>query len=247
MTPGTAHSHGRDLPPLPGPGWAEALAEAEPARHAAWENVSGVLSQLCPRPERVFHAFDRGFADVRVVILGQDPYPTAGQATGLAFAVPPEVATPPTLRNILAELRDDAIASGWVDPAPDNGPHAQLVRTDLEHWASQGVLLLNSVLTCRVGESLAHERVGWQMFTAQVLRALCARKTPPVAVLWGRHAQALGRGLPWLATVESSHPSPLSARRGFFGSRPFSNVNAVLASQGQPPVQWIQPERAPHS
>ena len=271
-----------------GLGWVQALAQAEPSRHAAWQRVSDDLPLLCPQPEQVFHAFDTDFDRVRVVILGQDPYPTAGHATGLAFAVPPTVVTPPTLRNILRELHADAVASGWIAAAPATLRHlveeshddaggrglifaespilrsgrsgrqvdaggrggmadgtraaenVPLVHSDLEQWAKQGVLLLNSVLTCRAGESLAHERVGWQEFTAAVLDALCARPTPPVAVLWGRHAQALGRGHPWLGTVESSHPSPLSARRGFFGSRPFSRVNEILAAHGLSPIQWVE-------
>jgi len=200
----------------------------------------GDLSRLCPQPEQVFHAFDQSFTDVRVVILGQDPYPTAGHATGLAFAVPAVVKLPPTLHNILSELRADALDSGWIPPDGDDTGPAPLVHSNLEHWAGQGVLLLNSVLTCRAGESLAHDHVGWQEFTGAVLDALCSGPHPPVAVLWGRHAQALGRGRTWLGTVESSHPSPLSAYRGFLGSRPFSRVNEILMAHGRAPVRWVQ-------
>lgn len=278
-------------PPLRGQGWAQALLAAEPERQQAWQSAMRDAAVLCPPPTLVFHAFERGFADVRVVIVGQDPYPGPGHATGLAFAVPSHVNPPPTLRNILRELSADACEHDWYRTAssadahgdaatdahsdvatdvpshaasgtrqatlpPDSdgqvatalsmgvcvgcqGRHALRLTTDLEHWARQGVLLLNTVLTCTEGHTLQHERVGWQAFTRAVLVALSARERPPVAILWGRRAQHIAGDLPWLGVVSSAHPSPLSAHRGFFGSRPFSRANGLLHKAGLSEVTWL--------
>ena len=162
--------------------------------------------------------------DTRVVILGQDPYPTPGHANGLAFSVSPEVALPKSLRNIFAELRDDVGAS------PTSG--------DLTGWADQGVLLLNTALTTPAGDAGGHGKIGWHELTRQVLNCLSDR--PRAYVLWGNHARALRRQVVGDGNlfIERAHPSPLSAYRGFFGSRPFSRINGWLEAQGQTPIRW---------
>lgn len=232
-----------NLPEMKGPGWADALQDAEPARLKAWERIQGDLEVLAPRPEQVFRAFEQDFAQVRVVIVGQDPYPTPELATGLAFAVPTATkVVPPSLRTILTELAADATEQGWSDADQSfrraTAARAPIIDPSLVGWARQGVLLLNSVLTCRQRESLSHEHVGWQQFTSAALDALCRRSLPPIAVLWGRHAQRVGAGRPWSHVVSAPHPSPLSAHRGFSGSRPFSTVNYALKAQGQEPIDW---------
>lgn len=165
---------------------------------------------------------------VRAVILGQDPYHGPGQAHGLAFSVRHGTPIPPSLRNIFAELRDDLGV-----PVPRHG--------NLEHWAAQGVLLLNRVLTVGVGAPASHRGMGWEKVTEQAIRALVARDAPLVAVLWGRQAQDLQPLLGDVPVVASPHPSPLSASRGFFGSRPFSRVDEHLATLGTAPVDWRLP------
>lgn len=180
-----------------------------------------------PAPGAVFAALAATPPDaVRVVILGQDPYPTPGHAHGFAFSVAPGVAPPRSLTNILTELRAD------VGGAPPSG--------DLRGWAAQGVLLMNTVLTVPVGDAGGHARIGWQALTAQVLARLGDR--PRAFVLWGRPAQALKAHVPGDGHlfIETAHPSPLSARRGFFGSRPFSRVNDWLAARGEAPVDWAR-------
>jgi len=179
-----------------------------------------------PAGENVLRAFTRPFADVRVLIVGQDPYPTPGHAVGLSFSVAPTVRPlPRSLQNIFRELHDDV----GVEP-PAHG--------DLSAWADRGVLLLNRVLTVRPGEPASHRGKGWETVTDQAVRAVVARRAPLVAVLWGRDAQTLSPLLEGVPVVASVHPSPLSADRGFFGSRPFSRVNQLLADQGAPPVDW---------
>lgn len=184
---------------------------------------------LPPRSE-VFAALDRCAPEnVRVVILGQDPYPTPGHAHGLSFSVAPDVRPlPRSLTNIYKEMISD------LGAAPLTG--------DLRHWADQGVLLLNTVLTVPAGEANGHAKLGWQALAEQVLQTVSHR--PTVFVLWGKQAQGLARhisepknGAEHLL-IESAHPSPLSARRGFFGSRPFSRINAWLTTQGQPQIDW---------
>ena len=184
---------------------------------------------MLPPAPQVFAALEASAPDdVRVVILGQDPYPTPGHAHGFAFSVEPDVQPlPRSLSNIFKELRDD------IGGAPPNG--------DLRFWAKQGVLLLNDVLTVPAGDARGHRRLGWQKLVPQVLDALADR--PRAFVLWGNDARAhaprlAGRGH---LVLESAHPSPLSARRGFFGSRPFSTVNAWLKEQGHAPINWTDP------
>ncbi len=196
-----------------------------------WPQVAAALgsetrSVLPPEAQR-FAALDLvAPADVRVVILGQDPYPTKGHAHGLAFSVAPDVRPlPRSLRNIFKELHDD------LGVTPGTG--------DLHGWARQGALLLNTCLTVPEGAAGGHARLGWQRLAENVLAEVSLR--PTAFVLWGAHAQALKPHIRSGAhlIIESAHPSPLSARRGFFGSRPFSRVNDWLAAQGRQPIGWI--------
>ena len=161
-----------------------------------------------------------------MLIVGQDPYPTPGHPIGLAFAVDPHVRpVPRSLQNIYRELKDDL----GVTP-PEHG--------DLTSWAGHGVMLLNRVLTVRAGVAGSHRRRGWEAVTEHAIRALVARRQPLVAILWGKDAGGLRPLLGDTPIIESAHPSPLSARRGFFGSRPFSRANQLLAAQGAAPVDW---------
>lgn len=179
-----------------------------------------------PAGERVLRAFADPFDAVRVLVVGQDPYPTPGHAVGLSFAVERTVRPlPRSLQNIYAELASD---TGVRPPA----------HGDLSPWTTQGVLLLNRVLTVGPGAPGSHRGRGWEEVTDAAVRALVARGTPMVAVLWGRDAQSLRPLLGSTPTVTSVHPSPLSASRGFFGSRPFSRVDDLLARQGGGPVDW---------
>lgn len=181
-----------------------------------------------PDEEQIFEPFRRTpYAKARVIILGQDPYHGEQQAHGLSFSVQHGVRIPPSLRNIYKELQAD---TGATIP-----PHGNLSR-----WADQGVLLLNTVLTVRAGAAYSHQRHGWERFTDAVLRKLNERNQPLVFILWGNHAQ---QKLPYLdqqkhCIITSSHPSPLSARHGFFGSRPFTRANQFLLAQGIEPVDW---------
>lgn len=167
----------------------------------------------------------------RVVLLGQDPYHEPGQAHGLAFSVRPGVRLPPSLRNILMELRDDL---GY--PLPNNG--------DLVPWATQGVLLLNTVLTVRAHTPNSHHGRGWEQFTDAIIRAVNARDSAVVFALWGAAAQRKAALVTAArhSIMRAAHPSPLSARRGFFGSRPFSTINAALGAAGEPPIAWRLPD-----
>lgn len=183
-----------------------------------------------PAGQNVLRAFTFPFEQVRVLIVGQDPYPTPGHAVGLSFSVAPEVRPlPRSLANIFTEYVDDL---GY--PAPTTG--------DLTPWAERGVMLLNRVLTVRPGTPASHRGKGWEAVTECAIRALVARRQPLVAVLWGRDASTLK---PMLGAdcvaIESPHPSPLSAYRGFFGSKPFSRVNTLLEEQGGAPVDWRLP------
>jgi uracil-DNA glycosylase len=212
--------------------WAAALAPVEPQVHAAGEFLRAEVAAgrtYLPAGEHVLRAFTRPLADVRVLIVGQDPYPTPGHAMGLSFSVQPDVRpVPRSLANIFTELQSDLGV-----PAPSTG--------DLSPWADRGVMLLNRVLTVRPGEPASHRRKGWEAVTDRAIEALVERGGPLVAVLWGRDAQSLRPALGDVPAVESVHPSPLSASRGFFGSRPFSRVNALLAEQGDDPVDWTLP------
>ena len=188
--------------------------------------------EVLPESGNILRAFvETPFDDVKVVILGQDPYPTPGHAMGLAFAVPNHTASlPPSLKNILMELEDDLI----MDRAPDpNLP-------DLTRWARQGVLLLNTTLTVVAGQPASHSGIGWQALTNDVLRLLNEEKENLVFILWGNHARKKGMFIDTSKhlVIESPHPSPLSAYRGFFGSRPFSRTNKYLEEHGIEPIVW---------
>jgi uracil-DNA glycosylase len=179
-----------------------------------------------PAREDIFRAFFRPLESIRVVILGQDPYPTRGHAVGLSFSTSREVRPlPRSLANIYAELRDDL----GIEPA-EHG--------DLSRWVDQGVMLLNTSLTVREGEAGSHRTWPWRNVTGAALRTLAERGGPLVAVLWGREAQWAASLLNNVHTIESAHPSPLSAQRGFFGSRPFSRTNASLIEQGGDAIDW---------
>lgn len=214
---------------LVAPDWAQALAPVEPRLRAIGDALraeSAAGRRWLPAPADVLRAFRTPMADVRVLVVGQDPYPTPGHAVGLAFSVAPHVRPlPRSLQNIHQEIADD------VGGRP--GPTG-----DLSGWARQGVLLLNRVLTVRAGEPGSHAGLGWQEITDAAVAALARRGGPLVAILWGRQAQTVRPLLGDVPVVASAHPSPLSASRGFFGSRPFSRVNAYLEAQGAPPVDW---------
>ena len=225
------------MPPAPltelvHPSWAPAL-----------EPVAGVVAELgeflraevaagrgyLPAGKHVLRAFEQPLDDVRVLIVGQDPYPTPGHAVGLSFSVAPDVSPiPRSLVNIYRELQADLGC-----PAPTTG--------DLSPWAERGVLLLNRVLTVRPGAPASHRGRGWEAVTAAAISALVERGGPLVAILWGRDARNLAPHLHGIPAIESAHPSPLSAHSGFFGSRPFSRANELLAQQGAPPIDWSLP------
>ncbi|MGY4395129.1 uracil-DNA glycosylase [Sphingomonas sp. UYAg733] len=222
------------------PGWLEPLrAEFDsPYMHAlksflVAEKAAG--TRVFPRGEEWFRALDlTPLQDVRVVILGQDPYHGEGQAHGLCFSVKPGVRTPPSLVNIYKELASD------LDIAPARHGF-------LEHWAQQGVLLLNAVLTVRMGAAASHQGRGWEKFTDAVIRLVNAQDQPTVFMLWGSHAQkkaafvdSVDRGGRHLV-LKSVHPSPLSAHGGFFGNRHFSRANAFLETHGRTPIDWALP------
>ena len=211
------------------PDWAEAL---EPVADQIAEMGAFLRAEIAagrtylPAGANILRAFTEPLADVKVLITGQDPYPTPGHPVGLSFSVAPDVRPlPRSLTNIYAELQTDLD----IPPATSG---------DLTPWAQQGVLLLNRVLTVRPGEAASHRGKGWEAVTEQAIRALVARERPLVAILWGRDAQSLRPLLGDTPVIESAHPSPLSASRGFFGSRPFSRANELLASQGAEPVDW---------
>ncbi|ATQ27426.1 uracil-DNA glycosylase [Rhodococcus ruber Chol-4] len=219
----------RPLPEIVEEGWARALAPvaddiAAMGDFLRAENAAG--RGYLPAGANVLRAFTEPFDRVKVLIVGQDPYPTPGHAVGLSFSVAPDVRpVPRSLANIYREYSDDLGL-----PTPPNG--------DLTPWSAQGVLLLNRVLTVQPGQPASHRGKGWERVTEQAIRALVARTAPLVAILWGRDAATLEPMLGDVPTVKSAHPSPLSASRGFFGSRPFSRANALLADQGGNPVDW---------
>ena len=217
---------------LVAPDWAEALAPVDGTISAMGaflrEEVAAGRTYL-PAGDRILRAFERPMSEVRVLVVGQDPYPTPGHAVGLSFSVAPDVRPlPRSLVNIFRELYDDL----GVGP-PTNG--------DLTPWAEQGVLLLNRVLTVTPGVAGAHRGRGWEAVTECAITALAERGGPLAAILWGRDAQGLKPMLGDIPWVQSPHPSPLSASRGFFGSRPFSRVNDLLVRQGGEPVDWCLP------
>jgi uracil-DNA glycosylase len=220
---------GKPLTELVDPGWARAL-----------EPVAGDIAALgdflraetaagrpyLPAGENVLRAFTYPFEAVRVLIVGQDPYPTPGHPIGLSFAVERHVRpVPRSLQNIYKELHDDLGI-----PVAQHG--------DLTGWAEHGVMLLNRVLTVQAGVSGSHRGKGWERVTDLAIRALVARHAPLVAILWGRDAQSLEPMLGQTPVVTSVHPSPLSASGGFFGSKPFSRANSLLTTLGADPVDW---------
>ena len=209
---------------------AEPLAGADFARLMARVEEARASATVYPPAARQFRAFALTPPEsVRVVILGQDPYHGPGQANGLAFSVSPGVALPPSLKNIYRELASDLGCA----PPPDG---------DLSGWAAQGVLLLNTVLTVEAGKANSHQRLGWQAFTDAVVASLATLPQPIAFVLWGAQAQkkaAVAAASPYPRLIhQSPHPSPLSAHRGFFGSRPFSTVNSFLTAHGQKPIDF---------
>ena len=210
-------------------GWAVALEPVAGQIAVMGEFLRAEIAagrRYLPAGPNILRAFSQPVADVRVLIVGQDPYPTPGHPVGLSFSVEPDVRpVPRSLQNIYRELGTDLGL-----PTPSNG--------DLTPWSRQGILLLNRVLTVAPGESGSHRGKGWEAVTDQAIRALVARGTALVAILWGRDAQSLGPLLGPVPRIESAHPSPMSADRGFFGSKPFSRANALLAEQGAAPVNW---------
>lgn len=222
----------KPLPELVTADWADALAPVAPRITAMGDFLRAELAAgrgYVPAGPNVLRAFSRPLAGVRVLVVGQDPYPTPGHAVGLSFSVAPDVRPlPRSLGNIYAELRDDL----GVEPAAHG---------DLTGWFTQGVLLLNRVLTVRPGAPGSHRGKGWEEVTQRAIEALVERGGPLVAILWGRDAQNLRPLLGDVPVITSAHPSPLSARSGFFGSRPFSRTNAALEAQGAEPIDWRLP------
>ncbi|WP_322409541.1 uracil-DNA glycosylase [Microbacterium invictum] len=216
-------------------GWANALAPVAPDIAALGERLraeTAAGARYLPAGDAVLRAFSRPLDDVKVLIVGQDPYPTPGHPIGLSFAVDPRVSPlPRSLANIYRELDDDL----GIEP---------VAHGDLSAWSDQGVMLLNRVLTVRPGEPGSHRGWGWERVTDHAIRVLAARDRPLVAILWGRDAATLRPLLGETPVLSSAHPSPLSASRGFFGSRPFSRTNELLAAQGASPVDWRLPAAA---
>ena len=216
------------------PGWERALASQREALAGVGQTVTARRAggeQVLPAPEHILRAFRQPFDEVRVLILGQDPYPTPGHPIGMSFAVDRHVTPlPRSLANIYREMESDL----GLPPAPHG---------DLSAWAGQGVLLLNRVLTVAAGQAGSHRNLGWEAITEAAVAALAARDAPLVAILWGADARKLApvlraHGGSRVGLVESPHPSPLSAYRGFFGSRPFSRANELLQQAGAAPVDW---------
>jgi uracil-DNA glycosylase len=219
----------KPLTELIDPGWAtvlEPVADEIAALGDFLRAETAAGRPYLPAGENVLRAFTYPFDDVRVLIVGQDPYPTPGHPIGLSFAVERHVRpVPRSLQNIYTELRDDLGI-----PVAEHG--------DLTGWAEHGIMLLNRVLTVQAGLSGSHRGKGWERVTEVAIRALVARGTPLVAILWGRDAQSLEPMLGATPVIASAHPSPLSASRGFFGSKPFSRANSLLTGLGAEPVDW---------
>ncbi|XCB29359.1 uracil-DNA glycosylase [Arcanobacterium hippocoleae] len=211
------------------PDWAKALSPIAPKIHQMGDFLRqelGLGRTYLPSGENVFHAFKYPLANVRVLIVGQDPYPTPGHPIGLSFSVARNVhPLPRSLNNIYSELFSDLGIQ-----IPQHG--------DLTAWCENGVMLLNRVLTVRPGAPASHRGKGWEEITEYAIKALVARQKPLVAILWGRQAQELTPLLENTPIIASAHPSPLSANRGFFGSKPFSRANTLLAAQGAAPINW---------
>lgn len=218
------------------PDWAQALAGVEERIHEMGDFLRAELAagrEYLPSGDAVFRAFAEPLSQVKVLIVGQDPYPTVGHPIGLSFAVDPDVRPlPRSLGNIYKELEADL----GIAPAPHG---------DLRAWSRQGVMLLNRALTVAPGQPASHRGKGWEEITERAIVALTEREQPLVAILWGRDARNLAplltSGTAEVAIIESPHPSPLSASRGFFGSRPFSRTNDLLAQKGIAPIDWALP------
>ncbi len=225
----------RPLSELVAPDWAEALAPVEGQITAMGDFLRQEIHEghtYLPAADNILRAFTLPLADARVLILGQDPYPTPGHPVGLSFSVAPDVRPlPGSLKNIYRELETDLGI-------------AQAAHGDLTSWFNQGVLLLNRVLTVRPGAPASHRGKGWEQVTARAVEALAQRGGPLVAILWGRDAQSAAPMLGEVPVIASAHPSPLSARSGFYGSRPFSRANALLEQQGGSPIDWTLPADA---
>ncbi|MDO5724260.1 MAG: uracil-DNA glycosylase [Flaviflexus sp.] len=217
------------LSDLIAPDWAAALAPVADQIHAMGDFLRAELAEgrgYLPAGDLVLRAFTRPMSEVKVLIVGQDPYPTPGHPVGLSFAVDRAVRPlPRSLSNIYAELESDL----GIPPAPTG---------DLTSWQEEGVLLLNRVLTVRPGAPASHRGKGWEAVTSHAVSALAARGGPLVAILWGRQAGEAAALLGDTPIISSPHPSPLSASRGFFGSKPFSRANELLVAQGASPIDW---------
>lgn len=237
------HSPVKPLSQLVEAGWAQALSGVEPNIHAMGDFLRDELAagrRYLPSSHNILRAFTIPFDGIKVLIVGQDPYPTPGHPVGLSFCVAPDVhPLPKSLVNIFKELHDDLNV-----PEPANG--------DLTPWTRQGVMLLNRCLTVQVGRPNSHQGKGWEIVTQAAIEALNARTDadgrprPLVAILWGRNAQNLEPLLTNAYIIKSPHPSPLSASRGFFGSKPFSRANAALERAGESPVNWELPSGDSH-
>jgi len=232
VTADTVLSMAEPLRNIIDPGWADALEPVADRIAAMGEFLRAEVAagrRYLPSGDNVLRAFKQPFDRVRVLIVGQDPYPTPGHPVGLSFSVAPEVRRlPPSLVNIFTEYSADL---GF--PRPSNG--------DLTPWAERGVLLLNRALTVAPGRPNSHQGKGWEEVTEQAIVALAARGEPMVAILWGRNARNLRPLLGSVPCIESAHPSPMSAAGGFFGSRPFSRTNTLLAKEGAEPIDWKLP------
>lgn len=219
----------KPLADLMAPDWADAMAPVEGEIRAMGEFLRSEIDaghEYLPAGDHILRAFTSPMADVRVLIVGQDPYPTPGHAVGLSFSVERSVRPlPRSLTNIYKELEADL----GLPPASTG---------DLTSWQQAGVMLLNRVLTVRPGAAASHRGKGWEAITSHAITQLTARGGPLAAILWGRQAQELTPLLGDIPIVASAHPSPLSASRGFFGSRPFSRINALLEEQGGNPIDW---------
>ena len=224
-------SDAKPLSELVDPSWARALAPVESTVHQIGARLREELAAgrgYLPAGTDVLRAFTYPMDEVKVLIVGQDPYPTPGHPMGLSFSVQPGVRPPRSLENIFTELVSDL----GVD-RPTSG--------DLTPWSHQGIMLLNRVLTVRPGAPASHKGWGWEKVTQRAIEALVERRAPLVAILWGRPAQSLTPMLGSTPILASPHPSPFSASRGFFGSRPFSRANELLVEQGAAPVDWRLP------
>jgi uracil-DNA glycosylase len=212
------------------PSWAQALQDLLPLLDEIEKCLLG--KNYLPSHENVMKALSLDLDKCKILIVGQDPYPTAEHAMGLSFSVPAQITKiPPTLRNIFKELQSDLSLSQPIDG-------------DLTHWHEQGVVMLNRTLTCLAGESNSHTNLGWSQITDRCAQVLADRGV--IAILWGKNAMELDKFFAHDKVIASAHPSPLSAYRGFFGSKPFSRVNMALERDGKAGINWVKKNSAPH-